>query len=279
MDLEAHLADLVRQGDPDRFIATLYAPQQCRRALLALYAFALEVGSVRDRVREPMAGEIRLQWWRDIIEAGGEAGQGSPVAEGLLAAMAAHDLPRQPLLDLLDARIFDLYDDPMPSRNDLEGYCGETSSTIFQLAALILDPAAARGTADLSGHAGCAHAIAALASSLPRQLARGQCFIPLDILAAVGTGPQALVERSDADAATRAVAAFAALGQEHLEAFRQQARTMPVQLRPAFLPVAMTKIYLDRVTARPEAALAGIAGVSPLRRHWRLLRHAMRGWT
>ena len=31
-------------------------------------------------------------------------------------------------VDLIDARIFDLYDDPMPSLNDLEGYCGETSS-------------------------------------------------------------------------------------------------------------------------------------------------------
>ena len=45
----------------------------------------------------------------------------------------------------------------MPSRNDLEGYCGETASVIFQLAALILDPQAARSVSDLAGHAGCAY--------------------------------------------------------------------------------------------------------------------------
>lgn len=278
MDLEAHLAALVRQGDPDRYISTLYAPQAARGALLALYAFSLEVGSVRDRVREPLAGEIRLQWWRDVVEAGGEAGQGSPVAEGLLAAMAAHDLPRQTLVDLLEARIFDLYDDPMPSRNDLEGYCGETSSTIFQLAALILDPQTARGAADLSGHAGCAHAIATLARTLPRQLARGQCFLPIDILTAVGTSPEALVERSDRDAAIRAVSAFAALGREHLEAFRVEARKMPANLRPAFLPLATAEAYLDKVTARPAIPLDRAVGISPLRRHWLLFRHAARGW-
>lgn len=279
MDLEAHLADLVRQGDPDRYISTLYAPEAARGALLALHAFALEVGSVRDRVREPLAGEIRLQWWRDVIDAGAEAGQGSPVAEALLTAVAVHDLPRQPLLDLLAARIFDLYDDPMPSRNDLEGYCGETSSTIFQLAALVLDPQAARRVADLSGHAGCAQAIAALGRTLPRQLGRGQCFIPLDILAAVGTDPQALIERSNRDGAKRAVAAFAALGREHLEAFKQQARTMPASLRPAFLPLATAEAYLDRLAARPAVALDRPVGISPLRRHWLLFCHAARGWT
>ena len=36
----------------------------------------------------------------------------------------------KPFVDLVDARVFDLYDDPMPSLNDLEGYCGETSSSL-----------------------------------------------------------------------------------------------------------------------------------------------------
>ena len=38
-------------------------------------------------------------------------------------------------------RMFDLFDDPMPTRGDLEGYCGETASALIQLAAMILDPA------------------------------------------------------------------------------------------------------------------------------------------
>ncbi|MGY6709777.1 MAG: phytoene/squalene synthase family protein [Rhizobiaceae bacterium] len=279
MDVEAHLAGLVRQGDPDRYISTLYAPEDRRGSLLALYAFALEVGSVRDRVREPLAGEIRLQWWRDVIEAGDEAGQGSPVAEALMQTVAAHDLPRQPLLDLLEARIFDLYDDPMPSRNDLEGYCGETASAIFQMATLVLDPQSAGASADLAGHAGCAYAIAGMARSLPRLLARGQCFIPLDILASVGTDAQALIERQDREGATRAISAFAALGQEHAQAFRRQARSMPAILRPAFLPVATAPVYLDRIAARPAELLDRPVDISPLRRHWRMFRHAARGWS
>ena len=38
--------------------------------MFALYAFNLEIARVREVAREPLAGEIRLQWWSDVL--GGE---------------------------------------------------------------------------------------------------------------------------------------------------------------------------------------------------------------
>ena len=67
MSNAAHCAALVREHDRDRYLATLFAPAETRDALFALYAFAAEIGRVRDVAREPMPGEIRLQWWRDAI--------------------------------------------------------------------------------------------------------------------------------------------------------------------------------------------------------------------
>src|SRR4029078_2483164 len=66
-----HCQDLVRSGDKNRFLATLFAPQKYRRALFALYAFTREVARPRERAREPMPGEIRLQWWRDLLGGAG----------------------------------------------------------------------------------------------------------------------------------------------------------------------------------------------------------------
>ena len=86
------IADFVRQGRSGPLHhSTLLRTPECRRGHAAgrSMLFSIEVGSVRDRVREPLAGEIRLQWWRDVIEAGSEAGQGSPVAEALMKAVAA----------------------------------------------------------------------------------------------------------------------------------------------------------------------------------------------
>ncbi|MGN6145098.1 MAG: phytoene/squalene synthase family protein, partial [Mesorhizobium sp.] len=185
------VVEAVRAGDPDRYLSALYAPADKREALFALYAFNAEIAGVRDRIREALPGEVRLQWWRDVIAADGEeAGAGHPLAEALRRAIAAYDLPKQAFDNYLEARIFDLYDDPMPSRTDLEGYCGETASALIQLAALVLDPAAAPGAAELAGHAGCAQPVTGLLLLLPLHRARGQCYIPADILASVGSSPQ-----------------------------------------------------------------------------------------
>src|SRR3954465_11100240 len=109
-----HCEELVRTGDKNRFLAPLFAPQKYRRALYALYAFNLEVARTRELAREPMPGEIRLQWWRDVL---GGAGPGDvaahPVAAALRETVVRYRLPPGMLADLIDAREFDLYDDPM----------------------------------------------------------------------------------------------------------------------------------------------------------------------
>ena len=126
------LLDLVRAADRDRYLAALYAPEDKRADLLALYAFNAEIAGVRDRVSQALPGEIRLQWWRDVIAANdASAGAGNPAAEALLETIDRRNLPRQAFQNYLDARIFDLYDDPMPTRTDLEGYCGETAAAVI----------------------------------------------------------------------------------------------------------------------------------------------------
>src|SRR5258707_10863917 len=103
----AHCENLVREADKDRFLATLFAPADRRGALFALYAFNIEVARVREAVREAMAGEIRLQWWRDAIEMGAREAQAHPVPAPLLDTGDRFGLPVAPLIDLIEARSFD----------------------------------------------------------------------------------------------------------------------------------------------------------------------------
>ncbi|WP_189521168.1 phytoene/squalene synthase family protein [Mesorhizobium sp. M1B.F.Ca.ET.045.04.1.1] len=273
------VVDAVRAADPDRYLSALYAPAGKRAALFALYAFNAEIASVRDRIHEPLPGEVRLQWWRDVIMAEGEADTGHPSADALRAAITAYRLPKAAFDNMLEARIFDLYDDPMPSRTDLEGYCGETAAALIQLAAMALDPTAAPRFAELAGRAGCAQAITGLLLLLPLHRRRGQCYVPADILVAAGTTPEEFVKGEGDAAAERAVAAMIALAREHLGAFERGASALPVSLRPAFLPLALTRAYLDKMEKAGRSPLADTATLSTLRRHWLLLRHAMRGWT
>ena len=278
MNLAKTVAETVRANDRDRYLAALYAPADKRDALFTLYAFNAEIAGVRDRIRETLPGEIRLQWWRDAIVAGGE-GAGHPIAEALIRTIREYNLPSAAFDNYLDARIFDLYDDPMPSRLDLEGYCGETAGAMIQLSAMILDPDAAPAHAELAGRAGCAQAITGLLRLLPLHRARGQCFIPKDILSAVGSSPEEFVSGDGKANAVQAVSAMIALAREHLDTFDSGARALPRTLRPAFVPLALTRAYLDRLARDPGRALVAPPDILEWRRHWLLLRHATRGWT
>ena len=202
----APLLELVRGADRDRYLAALYAPEDRRGDLLALYAFNAEISGIRDRVSQALPGEIRLQWWCDVIAAqDAGAGAGHPVAEALLGTIERRKLPREAFQNYLDARIFDLYDDPMPTRGDLEGYCGETAAALLQLSSIVLEPQAAALHAELAGHAGCAQAIAGLLRLLPLHRRRGQCYVPKEILAAAGTSPEEFLAGDGGPNAPRAV--------------------------------------------------------------------------
>jgi len=268
---------VVREGDRDRYLSVLFAPEAKRPALFALYAFNVEIARVRDLIHEPLPGEIRLQWWRDAIL--GEApAAGNPVAEALVRTIREYELPAAAFDNMIEARLFDLYDDPMPSRTDLEGYCGETASALIQLAGLVLDRDAALTTADLAGHAGCAQAITGLLRSLPIHLARGQCYVPRDILSAAGSSPEAFVAEKGGAAGKRAVAAMIALAREHLTQFEAGVREMPPSLRPAYLPAALASAYLSILSVPSADPFNRISDISPLRRTIIMTRRAFFGW-
>ena len=67
MSLQA-CAEIVKRGDPDRFLAAMAAPPDARRILFPLYAFNVEVARAPWVTAEPMIAEMRLQWWRDSVE-------------------------------------------------------------------------------------------------------------------------------------------------------------------------------------------------------------------
>lgn len=275
---DAHLAGLLRETDRERYLTVLYAPPEKRAALIALYAFNVEIAAIRDKVREPMAGEIRLQWWRDALVAGTGMHTGNPAADALHDVIETHQLPRSAFERLLAARIFDLYDDPMPDRTSLEGYCGETASTIIQLAALILDRDRASEWSDAAGHAGCAQAMTGLLRLLPLHRARGQCFLPAEMLAAAGSSRDDLIAGEDRGALPRAVTAMTALAREHFDAFEGHAGSLPQSLLPAFLPLATVPACLRAIAAHPERAIDRVAGISAPRAQLAIMYRALRGW-
>ncbi len=182
-----YCASLVRGSDFERYAATLFVPPEPRRALLALFAFNIEIARIRDQISQPLAGEIRLQWWSDLLTgtAHGEA-TGNPVAAELMRAIDRHALPQELIGRMIDAHRFDLYDEPMQTMAELEGYLQDTASALFALGGLVLGVEVGD---ELVRHAGLAFGLTRIVEALPRHASRGQFYLPLDEIGAAGVAP------------------------------------------------------------------------------------------
>ena len=238
-DAFAYCAELVRTADRDRFIASLFAPAERRGALHALYAFNVEIARVREVAREALARRNPPA----MVERRGQsrARRGGERQSGCRGS-ARHDRalsssPRS-LLDLIEARRFDLYDDPMGTLDDLEAYLRQTSSSVFSLAMLILAGAEFEAVAE---PAGIASGLTQILRAFPAHVARHQLYVPTEIL------ERHQVRLHDVFAGRSSpglVAAFAELrdiARRHLTTAGQELKALPLEAVPALLPLAVVR--------------------------------------
>ncbi len=266
-DAFAYCAELVRKVDRDRFIAALFAPPQHRGALHALYAFNAEVTRVRDVAHAALPGEIRLQWWSEVIdgERGGEA-SANPVAAALLATIHRYRLSPDRLAELIEAHRFDLYDDPMASIADLKSYAMRSSSAIFSCATRILTGMDAE-TVCLP--AGIAYGLTVTLRDFPHHAARRQLYVPVDLLERHQVRLHDLFAGCSSAGLKATLAELRSLARAELRAAGSLSAALPREARPALLPLALVRPTLDRLErSEPFAPVE----LPPWRRQWLIWR-------
>lgn len=246
------VADLVRAADYPSWASAQFAPMEARPHLIALRAFDIELARVRDLVSEPMVGEIRLQWWRDAVEKPAQADH--PVLNALEGAISYGRLPREALTGLVDARVDDLYDDPIPTLADLEGRLGGTHSVLIRLASLILARGSDPGGADVAGLGGVAQGIAQLLARLPADAARGRLLIPVEIMAAHGVSRDDALSGKETPGLANAVAELRAVAVRRIEEARTVFPGVQPVAAPAFLPLATVPGALSALAKRTPFA-------------------------
>jgi len=243
---------LVRRHDRDRYQTALFAPDPARReALFALYAFNREIARVRESVTQPMLGQIRLQWWREVIEAAfaGAAARAHEVAVPLTEAIRAYGLSRAYFDRMIDARELDLSDEPPRDMTALEEYAEGTSANLVRLALEVCGNSS--GTESdrrhLAGSVGIGYALAGLLRAMPFHANIGRSYIPAEVAARVGLDPADYAALRCTPAMQRAVSEVAAAADRHLEEAQQQFRTAPPAVRPPLLPAIAAARCLARL--------------------------------
>lgn len=246
-----HCEEQVRAGDKDRFLATLFAPQKHRRALYALYAFNIEIKHVRDRAHQPMPGEIRLQWWRDALNGLGRGDVAShPVAMAFRETVVRYQLPPAAILDMIDAHTFDLYDEPMSSREELEAYAARTAGTVFESACRILGGRPTEKVVNIARFAGHAETIVGLLAELPRHATRRQLYMPIDVMDECGARAEDILAGRTTDQLRKALEVMREWGRRYLLVVASELWQAPPDILPAFLPLAPARPFLLRMYRR-----------------------------
>ena len=273
----SYCAEQVRRLDPDRYLTVLFAPTARRAGLFALYAFNLEVAKIAEVVSEAPLGLLRLQWWRDTLEAI-EAGPESrhAVAEALAGTIRRHDLDLALFGRLIDAREFDLEKRAPENLAALEAYAEGTSASLVRLALQVLGVEAAAAQA-AGRHAGIAWALAGLLRAVPFHAAAKRLYLPRDLSDAAGLRTGELFELHSSPALCRVAEQVAARAREHLVAARAPGNQVPRKARPALLCATLAGQTLARLAragydpfdARPRERPPGLA--------WRLAWATLRG--
>ncbi len=257
------IANHLRENDRSRYLAGLLMGDDVRLPIAVLYAFNAEISRIRDLIKEPLPGEIRLQWWREVTAESARKDEASanPLALAVNQTIDKYGINRSSFDGYCRSRIFDLYDDPMPDRLTYEGYCGETASTLLQWSCQVIDADIAKTTADACGHSGVAQSVAGHLALLPQHIARGQLYIPLEFIKAHDLNRDQFLSGEDSDKTADILNQFVEYGEEHLAKARQEISKLPEHMRQAFLPLASTSRIFQRT--RKMAAQALKSSVAP----------------
>ncbi len=236
-------ASLVRRSDHDRYLTVLHARPDDRAGLFALYAFNVEVAKTREVVTEPALGEIRLQWWRETVE---ELYRGQcrdhEVVKALDDLLHHRPLPQKALIDLIDARESDLYDEQPQTLQQLETYAERTGGGVQALAALSVG--ATNGALEAARHVGIAWALTGLVRALPWHLYQGRVYVPADLMREEGLVDPLHTDEVQTQALSRILRRIGDRARAHLICARQKHSSVAPEVKPILRLACLADGYL-----------------------------------
>lgn len=268
-----HCRLLVAKFDHDRYLTTLYAPSEKRQALYALYAFNYEISRIRETVSEPMLGEIRLQWWREAIEGiFQDTVRSHDVLQPLAVAVADYDLPQDILLDLIEGRRQDIYDDSPEDMPALEDYLQKTAGNIACLAVHILGQ---KDNDDMARHLGIAWGYVGIIRAIPYHMSLKKNYVPLDIMVKYDIAPAKFLSPDDPVEVKSVVQILCQKAEEHLKYLSDNKKSINADARSAYLLSALTRGYLRTIKQADYNPFRLMEKAGAFSRQWQLLTSAL----
>jgi NADH dehydrogenase [ubiquinone] 1 alpha subcomplex assembly factor 6 len=272
------LAELLRRYDRDRYLLALFAPAERRDAVMALYAFNYEIAKIRETVSQPVLGQIRLQWWREGLDAaaGDVAVRRHEVLTPLAAAIRRHGLSRAHFDRLIGARERDLSDESPATLAALEAYAEETAAPLQFLTLEALGVTAPEAM-KAARPAAIAFALTGLSRATPHLARTRRHILPQALIDETEFDPETLFAGKPSPKLAEIVRRIAVRAEFHL----YTARALQPQLAPAALPALLPAVLAAADLKRLRRANYNVFAASVQRsdpwRSWRLTLAALIG--
>lgn len=129
--------DILRQSDYELYLFSLFLPRSMRESAWAILAICTEWEAIARKTREPLAGTMRLAWWREQLDAlhEGAPPPPHPALEALSRLMAKTSLPRGEWDRLLAAQARMLEEAPPAADAEFIAWAAETTAPWLHLIA------------------------------------------------------------------------------------------------------------------------------------------------
>ena len=128
-------AEIVRRGDPEKFLAILMAPLTLRGVLFPIYAFNYEISKIVYAISEPELAEIRLKWWEQelLFSSQNQSNSKHDILQPLSKLILSGDIPLKLFSNIIEARRFDIDKKPHASFEKQTMYIANIFSSLFEI--------------------------------------------------------------------------------------------------------------------------------------------------
>lgn len=244
-ELETYCASQVKTHDYDRYLITLFAPEQVREGLFSLYAFNHEVAKIREAVSEPMLGEIRLQWWREAIEGiADNSPRNHEVVLPLNDVFHQKNLGKEDFIKIIDARTADIYDENPATLMDFEAYLGATSGNLMRLATQIIGETDEK-ILSLAYDMGLVWGLIGTLRTIRYHVSIGKLSLPQDLMEKYDLKKRDVFAMTENEKLQSLIEALCISAQQYLDQIKEERKHISKRHKSIFLLAALSRSYLN----------------------------------
>jgi 15-cis-phytoene synthase len=271
--LDASMVNRAAAPGSMRYFACLYAPEEVRDVMLALYVIDAEIRESAHSANHDVA-HTRLGWWRAEIDRLINANAQHPATKILSEQSFVPHATFARLHELLVAADMDLARMTYSNEKELLAYCSRSGGTVESLIACALTRTATPppDVQTFANSIGVGIRKAEIVRDLRQDAYDGRVYMPLEELQHHSVETEHLRNREIAPAVREVLKNFQAHAKQNLTATVDGSHR--AALRPLFVIAALHRRLLDRIAAKNFDVTTERVELGPIEKPWTAWRAA-----